>query len=314
MRAPVVFLTPYVLNKANRREPSIIGSDNLHDITPNDLCIQMAAAAAAAKKHEAPTRVTGGTEVSLVPAPVLRPMQFEDADRLLWRELQAETKCDHARSGILYELVYRSGSERADRNLGLLSAAACLHLLHACHAPPSFLEDNLLMRHDNPDTLRILMRATASTVIPDTTDQRVLANTRYYRQYFRDVPLRLAKLFVIFAAVVNVRSFQERIRPLMHKDAWARLLPVLYNKFDAFKSGRPLGVRSRFMLSKLANNGSKHSTNASVSAIPMMDESEERDNGRNTVVRTGSKVLDRPRLPAYCGLVDAILDMCNLYD
>jgi hypothetical protein len=231
---------------------------------------------------ENPVRMIGGDEMAM------------------WNALGPLERCEHERMGPLYRVIYRSDTDYSIRALDLLSGLAGLNIIHYCPNLPKPLCEDIAMHSDNSEILKVIVRAGGLKISQSTTEEKMaIENMRIFRTYYPDCPIRLAKLFLIFLATSGVPSFTSKIRERTFSGSWSRLFMILYLKLDAFKFGRQLCVRGRRMLSdgRGAKRHKKEST--PVAAAP-----------------AAAPLPTRPvsRVPAYCGLSHAVVDMCNLYD
>lgn len=219
----------------------------------------------------------------------------------MWMALGPLQKHEHERSGVLYELIYRSGSDYAERALDVLAGLASLHIIQYCPNLPSECIDDILLRHDNPAILKTLVQASKFKPKEATPEEMAKHNMHIYRTSFPDAPVRLAKLYIILVATQGVPAFTARIKERTFEGSWNRLYMLLFLKLDAFKAGREKGVRGRQMLSD-SRGVKRNKTSASASASEAA-----------AAVASASAPV-RAFRPAYCGFADAVIDMCMLYE
>jgi hypothetical protein len=170
------------------------------------------------------------------------------------------------------------------------------------------LLEHLLLRFDGRRFIDALIQT-------NKADTMAANHKRWFARYFPDYPLRLAKLLIVFLATASVPEFTRFVRERTPGgESWDLLFMLLILKLDAYKAGRPMGSRSRIMLSDGRGAEEKRRAASATKATAVPASASASASASAAPVPLPVSAVPRSILPEYCGVAHAVLHMCLLYE
>lgn len=243
--------------------------------------------------------------------------RFGTLRQMVEQAFGAPWTCANETESLLYQVVYGTGghlAEHAVQALDVLCTLANHNLMAYCPSMPPEVINHVLMRLDNKRHIDALAIPVKSDL---DTGQMAAMHKRIFPQYFPDYSIRLAKLLVVFLATVSVPEFTHFVRERSAGgESWDLMYMLLFLKLDAYKAGRPMGSRSRAMLSDGRGAEEKRRSHGKVAtaASAATTASETVSSPATAAAAPISTPVARSVLPEYCGAAHAVLDMCMLYE
>lgn len=192
-------------------------------------------------------------------------------------------KCASPTDSLLYQIGYHPNAMRPEK-LDLIANCAVRGLVQTCTTMPPEVRQQVTMRIENPDRFKRMPGYTS----------------------------RMAKLFAIFAAIRHLPRFAAKMKERSWQSSWDAFFCVLVIKLDAYQAGRPLGSRSRKMLSSgrttdgRLRGGKAQAAAAAAAAAAIVSQ---QPGQIVPIARAGPERV----VPAYTGISHCVAHLCCIY-